>query len=122
LQRARNTCSAPVEHGYPRFLYGNRIQQLPRISNKSRGSYPRTARPVQHPKRGDVSPSAGASAPHNQQPHSAGSFGELEELSVGQVGELEFLRERTKAVLLDDLSAIGLHRQVDDLRLQIERI
>jgi hypothetical protein len=58
---ARKTCSAPVEYGYPRFLYENRIQQLPRISNKSRGSYRRTARRVQHPKRGDVSPvTAGA--------------------------------------------------------------
>jgi len=25
LQLARNTCRAPVERGYPRFLYGNRI-------------------------------------------------------------------------------------------------
>src|SRR5439155_16729706 len=36
--------------------------------------------------------SAGASAPHNQQPHSAGSFGELEELGVRQLPKIQQLR------------------------------
>jgi len=58
---ARNACGARVERGYPRFLYGDRIERVPRISNNSRGAYRGTARPVQHPKRGDALPvTAGA--------------------------------------------------------------
>src|SRR5262249_58252223 len=53
---------------------------------------------------------------------SRGSFGELEELGFRQVWEIQFLRERAKPVLLDDSSAIGLNRQVNNFGLQIERI
>jgi hypothetical protein len=71
---------------------------------------------------GGVSTNQPVRSTANQQRPSAGSFGELEELGFRQVWEIELLREGAEAVLVDDLPAIGFHREVDDLRLQIERV
>jgi hypothetical protein len=57
-----------------------------------------------------------------QQPPSAGSFGELEELGFRQFPGMQSLCEEAETIILDVLPAVGLYREVDDFRLQIERL
>src|SRR6266540_672720 len=121
LQLARNPCRAPVERGYPRFLYGNRIQQLRRISNNSRSSYRRTARPVQHPKRGDVSYEMPVRSTATGGSPLPSGFGELQQLHLRQAGHLQLQRQGllSKLGLRDEPAPTRLDCHVRSLRVQV---
>ena len=90
MQCGARYCCAPLERGYWWFLYGNRAEQLRQISNNFGGSYQGTGVPVQHPKRGDVSPvTAGAQHRDRLLALPGGRFGELQQLRVGEPGHLQ---------------------------------